>query len=354
MLLFVSALSPASQALPRTTAALAGEAGWLSTLIALPVMVLLCLALRRLSACASEGGGLAAGFERALGRRWGRALTFLYLLWGLLVLSANLRAYGQRYLITSYRNTSLAAEVVILLLLVVSLARGKLSAFARAGEIFFLILALMLSTVLFFALLNLEWKNVLPVWVEDLPAGALSALSALGALGHVVFGGFLAGAVRPQPGDGARGVRWTVRLCLLLTAFQFICIGNFGPALVSAMESPLYMMVKGIGVEGGLERIEALVVALWVLCELVLSGVLVFSCCVIAKRLFSLSQTRTAAVPVAALGGAGAIFLFPDVFALRRFTETVLNLGNLVLGFAAPLLLTLTVVLRERRRKRQI
>lgn len=348
-LLFAALLSPAVQTLPGRSAAIAGEAGWLSALIAMPALLALCWGLFRLFRRLPEGTGLAGAFELTLGRTLGKLLTLLYLLWGLTALSANLRAYGQRFLTTSYRNVSLWGFILILLGLALWLARGKLSAFARAGEIFYLILCLALGGVLLFALFNLETRNVLPIWAEDLPGAARSAIPALGVLGYAVLGAFLAGDVRRRREDRRRALRWGAAFCLLLTALQFISMGSFGPGLIARMEVPLFMTAKSIGLQGGFQRVESVVVAVWALSDLVLTGLLMFACCTMAKTLFGFRERKRAALPVAVLGGAGAYFLFSDAFALGRFLETVLVWGNIWLGFLIPLLVVLLNGLRRGR-----
>ena len=173
---FAALLAPTLQYLPGQSANLAGEAGWLSALAALPALLLLAWGLGRLPA----GTGLAGGLELAFGKVLGRAATAVYLLWGLVCLASQLRSYGQRFLSTSYRNVSLASFVVILLGLGLWLAWGKLSAFARTGEVFFLILCATVGAVLVFALFNMEPQNFLPIWTEDLAGVAKTAVPGLG------------------------------------------------------------------------------------------------------------------------------------------------------------------------------
>lgn len=341
---FAALLSPALQYLPGQSAAAAGEAGWLSAIAALPVLLLLAWGLGRLP----EGTALSGGLERAFGRAAGRAVTAVYLLWGLVCLACQLRAYGQRFMSTDYRNTSLSAFVVILLGLGLWLAWGKLSDFARAGEIFYLILCVTVGAVVVFAAFHMEAQNVLPVWTEDLGGAARSALPALGVLGYAVFGGFLAGQVRRRPGDRGRALRWAAALCLTLTAVQLACMGAFGPALLKRMEAPFYMAAKSIGLRGGFQRVESAVLAVWALSDLALTGLLLFACCAVARELFGLER-RAAAVPIAVLGGTGALFLFRDGFALAEFARTWLMWGNIALGFGLPALAILISALRRRR-----
>ena len=74
-LLFAALLAPAIGVLPSQTAALAGEAGWLSALAALPVLLGLCWVLFALLRPAGEGAGLAQVTETVLGRGVGQGGT---------------------------------------------------------------------------------------------------------------------------------------------------------------------------------------------------------------------------------------------------------------------------------------
>lgn len=350
VVLFTALLSPAIRALPALPAAAAGEAGWLSALAALPVALLLAWMLCRLLADAGEGEGLAERVRALWGGFAGGTILLLYLLWGLLLLAANTRIYGQRMLSTGYRNTSLWFFMAVLLAAALWMARGKLSAFARAGEVFYLILSLTLGAVLLLALFHVEAENVIPLWFDDALPALGSALPVLGVLGYGVFGAFLAGNVVRKRENRRRALKWTAGFCLLLTALEFVVLGNFGPGLIGRMEQPFFMAVKGIGVQGAFQRVESVVVALWVLSDLVFIGLLTFACCAVCKTLFGLREGKGAALPVTLLGLAGALLLFPDAFALDRFADFVLPWGNLLFGFLLPALLLLTAALKKRRK----
>ena len=73
--------------------------------------------------------------------------------------------------------------------------------------------------------------------------------------------------------------------------------------------------------------------ALWVLSDLMLIGLLVFwppAPC--AEVLFGLKRAQSAALPVAAAALAGGVFLFQDAFAVERFADGALAAGNLAFG----------------------
>lgn len=348
VLLFVALLSPAIRTLPMETAAVAGEAGWLSSLVALPPALFIGWLFFRLLGRFPEGVGLAEAIEQTMGKILGKLLLLLYLLWGFALLCLNTRLYGQRILSTSYRNSTLWLFLAVLLAVVLWMAWGKLSAFARAGEVFFLILTLAFGAVLFFALFHVEKEHVFPIWTEDTLPVFWSSVPALSIMGYFVFGAFLAGGVTRQKGDKARALKWIAAFCILLTVLQFINLGNFGPALITRMEQPFFMMVKGIGIQGAFQRVESVVIALWVLSDLILVGLLTFACCTISQRLFHLKEKKQAAPVVVGLAFCGSILLFSNVFQLDRVAAAVVPTGNLVFGFAIPLLLFLVSVLRRK------
>lgn len=347
VLLFVALLSPAIRVLPAETAAVAGEAGWLSSMAAILPALLLCWVFLSLLGRMPDGMGLAQAIERVLGKVLGKALLLIYLLWGLVLLSVNTRLFGQRFLSTGYRNSSLGLFIVGLLAVVLWLAWGKLAAFARAGEVFYLILTLTLGAVLLFALFNIEKENVFPIWIEDTAPVLWSGVPVLGVLGYAVFGAFLGEHIKPMEGDRGRAIKWTAAFCLVLTALQFINLGNFGPALIARMEQPFFMMVKAIGVQGAFQRVESVVIALWALSDVVFIGLLTFACCGVSKQLFALKEGKHAAPVVVALALCGSLFLFRDAFQVDRFAQSVVMGGNLMFGFAIPLVLLVVATLRK-------
>ncbi len=340
----VGLLSPAIRALPGESAALAGNAGWLSSLLALPAALVLCWGLKRLSG----GEGLLRGFSRTLGERAGRMALLVYLLWGILLLGVNARLCAQRMLSTTYQNGALPIYIAALLAVSLWAAWGKLSAFTRAGEVFFLILWIVLGAVLLLAAFQVKVGNVLPVWTGDLPGAAKAGAGVLATLSYGVYGAFLGGKVRREEGEGKKPYRWTALFCLLLTAIQWVILGTFGPSLTASMEQPFFMTVKEIGVGGIFQRAESVVMALWVLTDLAFLGSLTFSCCALAEEIFPLKRPASAVAPVTAAALLGAVFCFPSSFAAEEFAGQPAGIGNLILGFGLPALALLAGKIRKR------
>ena len=346
-LLFAALLAPAIGVLPAQTAALAGETGWLSALAALPALLALVWVLTALLGPAGEGAGLAQAAEGALGRPVGKLLLTAYLAWGVLLLAANARLFSLRFLSTGYRNSPAGLFLAVLLGLALWLAWRPVRVLARAGEIFRLALAVGLAFSLALGAFQVQPRHVLPIWAEDVPGLLSAALPVLGLLGYGVFAAFLGGNVTRSEGDCRRLLVWGTVFCLVLTALQLVCQGNFGPTLTAQADTPFFLMVKGIGIEGTFQRVEAVIIALWIFSDLALLALLASACSALAQSVFSLRERRHAALPVVLLALAGAWLLFPDAFSLSRWMERVMWPGNLLFGFGGPALLLLVKKLRR-------
>ena len=348
-LLFSALLSPAIRLLPGRTAEAAGTAGWLSSLAALPVLLGLCWVLFALLRPAGETppDGLAGVMVEVFGRPVGKTLCVLYLVWGVFLLCANTRLVALRFLSTSYRNAPLGLFIVVLLAVTLWLTLKPVRVLARVGEIFYLALAIGLGAALLFGALQIRPRNVLPVWVEDVPGILSGVVPVLGLLGYAVFAAFLTGHVRPRGGDRRHLLRWAALFCVVLTALQLVCLGSFGPGLTVRMESPFFMMVKGIGVEGTFQRVESLFISLWVLSDLALLAFLTGACASLAKATFAYKDRRWGAPVILVAALLGALLLFPDVFLLDKITRWIILPGNLIFGFLLPALTLLTKRLRR-------
>ncbi len=138
VLLFTALLAPAADLLPTLAAQRAGSAGWLAPLGALPLLLLALWA--------------GSGWHRAgsLGRGAEGGICLSYLAWTLLTLALSLRLCAAR-LAQIYGEGPAFFCCALLLALAVWMGWGKTAAFARAGEIFYLALAVALAALLLLA-----------------------------------------------------------------------------------------------------------------------------------------------------------------------------------------------------------
>ena len=148
-LLWAGLMAPAAELLPAVTLPIAGRGAWLSAMAALPVLLLLGWGLGGLGL---RHGGLAGAIRWGLGSVVGRLVLLLYFIWGELLLALRLRLCAQRLIASGERDGSLWFFLPAAALLVLWMARGKLPAFARAGQAFLAVLLTAAGAVLLLSL----------------------------------------------------------------------------------------------------------------------------------------------------------------------------------------------------------
>ena len=345
-MLFTGLLSPVVRALPVLTAAVADKSAWLTGVLAFPPLLGAGWAVFTLS---REGKGLAGGFQQAFGRAPGKAVTIIYMVWALFLLCLDGRLYAGRMVTAGYRGASPAVFLLVLLAVAVWMAGKKLCAFARASEICFLVLALILAVVVGFSLLDARPRRVLPVWTQDLPAAAAATLVPVGVLSGGVLGGFLAGQVSPGTDDARRGRRWLLGTCGVITLLQLGAVAQLGARLCARVEVPFFEMARGVGMDGAFQRIESVVVAFWMLSDFVWMGTLLFAIKAMALALAGPVWGKRAPWIGALLAFLGAVFLFPDDFAARDLDAWLVPAGQLLLAFLLPLAALLSRAIRKKK-----
>ena len=340
VLLTTALLALATDLLPALTAQRAGSAGWLVALGALPFLLIALWA----AAGISRGGGL----RRTLGRVPGSILILIYMIWTLLTLALSLRLSGAR-LAETYGERPAFLCTVALLAVAVWMGLGKTSAFARAGEIFYLALAVALAGVLFLAAFKVEGSNFCLSGSEAAALPGCSVATA-GLLLNIFPASALGRKVTVSTHNGRRAVWWTVVFCIVITLLLGAVIGCMGPRLTARLSAPFFIMVQGLGVKGAFQRTEALFVALWALSDLTLAGLLLHSWRELVDQLRPGKWSRWSILPAAAAALAGGWLLFPEAEKARIFCREILPAFGLIFGLSCPLLVQ--ILLRTRKKEK--
>ncbi len=337
VLLAVALLVPATDILPSAAARWVGRGGWLIALLVLPVLLLALWACSKVFC----GDDLCA----RLGKPMGYTIIIIYLVWTLFVLSLVFR-------VSAARMEMIYAEAPPIFFgagvaaVGIWMGRGRASALARAGEIFYLALTVVLAGVLVLALSRVEWSNLHPVAWKSLPRGSFSAAGILLNVAPVA----ILGARVPKRMRSVRKVLgWTSVFCGAVCLVLLVVLGSVGVRLCMRLDIPYLIMVQGLGIKGAFQRLEAPVAAMWLLSDLILAGMLLRAGNDYVVAVASERWGRWS-VPVIALVALGVGWLlFPKGETLRAFCVDVLPMTGVVLGLVIPLLLT--IVLRVRQKK---
>lgn len=347
-LLWAGVMAPAAELLPALLLPGAGKGAWLAVVLAAPLV----LAAGWLLGSLAGRDGLAREMTGLLGRWLGGGVLLLYIVWGLFLLSLRLRLCAQRLLASGERDGALWFFLLSAAAVLLWMGRGKLAAFARAGQLFLTALLLTAGVVLGLSLFQARPERLLPLWWSEAGPVLRAALSAAGVMGWGLFLPFLMGDVRDQgENKNWHWLFWGLGGALLLAAAQAVILGSLGPALAARLDNPFFALAKSVGVEGAFQRVEGVVTALWTFADLTMGGVLVFALRAMTAEL--LPPKALPWIPWAAvvLGTAGALVLFPAAGTAELWNRRLVPAGNLALGFLLPALLWMGERLFRRRRK---
>lgn len=291
---------------------------WQGALLAVPVVALAALA-------AFSGGKQAGGLLKNPG---GKALALLYIIWGLFLAGTALALCGARISDAGGQSGPLW-PTVLAALPVLWLAAGKPEAFARASEIFYLV---MLAALAFIALLGagqVELRWVLAAGSDIFDSFVTAAgIGCTGVYAVLLWNG-------EGDGEGRRFLRWSTAGALVLAGMTAFTVGSLSPAIAGSVERPFFLMTVGLGQTA---RVESLAALVWLAADVTFLGLVLQSCRGLWQDVLGLEGENLAGAgfAAAALGLALTLERFGDLEALLR---DVIPLGGLILGGIAPVLL---------------
>ena len=133
--------------------------------------------------------------------------------------------------------------------------------------------------------------------------------------------GFLALLAPAQTGtDLRRGGGFLLRLALTATALSAAAVGVLGAALSARLSHPFFILLRNISLSHAIERIEALISAVWVLPDLALLAALL----ILARQLLPVRGRPLPPWALAAAAFGAAALLSPTAFGLAVWSETII------------------------------
>ncbi|MBO5496663.1 MAG: GerAB/ArcD/ProY family transporter, partial [Oscillospiraceae bacterium] len=267
-----------------------------------------------------------------------------------------------RFVSTMFPSAAPAPFVVSLGLVATVAALGSPRSLGRTARLIQPLMLAVLLILFLFSLRSLRAENLLPITAYDLlPAikGTFPLMDVL-ALG-LFLPGFLLAHTAPAPDDFRRALLWLCGYAVLLTLLAVAVLGVFGPELTLRLTKPFFTLVRNLVFFRSLERMEALVAALWIFPDFLLCSLLLYA----GQRCLRLClggdadyhgerrrqlQNRRWLIP---LWGAAAVslalVLAPDSVGLARWSERLIPGMNLAVCLLCPLLLYIAPRLRRRK-----
>lgn len=339
-------LSPALRLFPTGATALAGRATWLSALAAIPLMILYVFFLSALMAQRQEGENLQELMLRIFGKTAGRIALALIAAWMILYAGFTLRSGSDRFVITIYPNSSPGGFSAVMALVSFVAVLGSARSIVRSARIVMPIVLGALLLVLFFSMFSIHMDNLLPITVYDaVPVlkGSLAAIDIVSVGAYSLC--FFEGGTPNSPGRRKEFTKWSIGILLLLTALSISIIGSLGAEVTEILTRPFFVLVRNLVFFRTVERVEALLVMLWIFPDFLQISLFLFAAqyslrLALGKRPalhgeapFSFANGRWLIWLSTAAATVCALLIAPDSSSMLFWSQTLIPAMNLAFSF---------------------
>ena len=277
----------------------AREDAWMAAVVTVVVnlaMVLFYIRIARLF----PGQSLFEIHRSAFGQWVGNAISFLYLFYFLLLCGTLLGNLGFFFTSELMPETPFQAVELLLLMASVMCARLGVVILARVVE-------LMLPWILFFALVliltllpQVEWQYIFPMWEDGVVPILKSGWRSSMFQELVVMLVFL-----PMVQDVKKAEKGfllgTLAGGALLVTVVLLSVLILGIEQSANSTFPAFMLAKTINIGGFLQRVEVMLITLWVLTFFIKTSLMFFGILTGMQNIFGLQSYRALIYPVSVL-----------------------------------------------------
>jgi spore germination protein (amino acid permease) len=346
IMFIMTTFSPAIRVFPALCARYGGRAGWLGPVAAGAALAGLVAALARIFRRGAPGD-LGDAIEMALGRVGRQIALSVYLVWTLLLYAIYIRYYAERLMSTIFPLADIRFFLITMLILVYAAARGRIESLARFSEISALIFSAVFAIVFILFIPSVKIENLLPLAPGDIAPAARSALPVVGIWGYFTLFFFLGGHVKNKDEMRKHARPAIIYLAAVTALTLFFIIGALGYRSVMRMPAPFFNAIKLIQIVRSFDRLETILLSLWVVSDFITILAFTFIVMNIAKKLFNASKARRFASPVILFGYAGGLAVAANGLELERFTSSAAAAAmNILTGVLFPIAVFLMGKLR--------
>ncbi|NUU60468.1 GerAB/ArcD/ProY family transporter [Paenibacillus agri] len=292
--------------------------------------------------------------QEVLGKWVGRFWVLPYLAFWMISLGNILRSVVDFIIMALFKETPLTAVVIVLFVVVAfAVATNGINTIARCAELMGPLIVLMFLCIYILNLSNLDFTFLLPVAADTSPLNmARGTFTMMEMYGDSYLLVMVFGFLNKQKGVTPKiYVGFTLAVGLMVLTTTFILL-TFGPGLAAKMQYPLYELVRYIEVGEFLQRIEVVMIALWVCSAFIKLGFYLFCLSYGTAQWLGIKKWKLLIIPISLLAiwaaGLTTSLLTTRALLLRYIDPVILPL----LYFILPVILWIMILLHRRKNQK--
>ncbi|HEY8350227.1 MAG TPA: GerAB/ArcD/ProY family transporter [Clostridia bacterium] len=339
--------TPAIRLIPGYATQKARQAAWLSPIFTAVLMVLLVQVWQVLYRKYKDKS-LMDIYRDIAGPAAGTVILVFYLLWYMVLAALYIRYFAMRLLGAIYPNTDISIFIISMLVVVAYTLGFGMVTFARFNEVvlpfmmfvFFLLFIMMIPNFRTDFLTPVTARSILPAFEASMaPTGLVAYFSFI-----FIFG------------DRINNKESISKIGLKLVVFQLVTqvmiivsiICTFSFRIAQRTQLPYLTAVKQISVFNIFEKVESIVISIWVLSDFVIICFFIICALSVLKSFFKLSDIKPLINIYVVFIYFLAMLLAKNAFELERLSEEITLPVNIALGFVIPVLMLFIGKIRKK------
>ncbi|NMA33431.1 MAG: GerAB/ArcD/ProY family transporter [Clostridiaceae bacterium] len=325
----------------------AKQAAWLAPTVStafLAILVLIWQAIYR----KYRDSTLMEIYRDIAGSVPGTVILIVYLLWMVVLTALYIRYFAMRLVGAIYPNIDISIFLISMLIVVAYTLNSGLVTLARFNEILFPFLVLVFYLLIIMMIPNFRTDFLTPVSVRSILPVVRASVAPTGIVAYFSFIFVFGDRVNNKESIKKNGLKLALFLLVSQTAIIASIICTFSYRIAQRTQLPFLAAVKQISVFNIFEKVESIIVSIWVLSDFMI--ICFFIICVLSmlKSFFKLSDTKPLISIYVVFSYFLSMLLANNVFEMERLSEDIALPVNIVLGFVIP---TIMFVIGKIRKK---
>lgn len=341
-------LSSAIRFMPSYAAREAKQAAWLSPLVSLFAGMLIFLTINWLINCYKKSNSSFIDIIcDILGKVPGKLIIILYTIYIIIPISLFTRYYAERISATIFPNADIKLVIFAMLALSAYVLKSGIVTLARMNEIIFSFFILTFVIIMIFILPNLNVKNLTPVSYIHIFPVIRGSLGISAVFGYIIYFFFIDNYINNKEKIIKIGFQVSIFLTLVTSAIITMTVGAYGYTVVKRLPLPFLSSVKLISVFDILEKVESIVVILWVSTDFILISSLIYIFLNLMKSIFMLRDINPLINMSTILLFFTSLFICQSKYELEDFSSKIASPAITILGILVPVLILLIGILKK-------
>lgn len=347
LLLFVFMVgSPSIRSVPQYAIEEAKHAAWVSPLISFLATILLLFIVQKIFE-KYDKESLTAIMEDILGKAAGKTLGIIYFLYITLAVAFYIRFYSERLSASLSINTSHIVYSGILLIVIAYILKYDLLVMARINEILLFLVAVSFILMNLMVLPKLKLSYFYPVTYTDIIPIIKGNVGITALWAYITFIFLFSDRISNKRNTFRIGVKATSFLLILTILVIIVPLGVFGSS-AKDLYYPYASAIQNIELFNTIERLGALIIAIWIMTDYSLISTLIFTGLHTLKNVLGFTDHKPYInIYIVALFFL-SVYITDRSYELQVIASHILIYVNILLGFVIPFIMYFTGKIRKK------